>query len=136
MSNESIERFRAGELVEVPIRHPEGQWVRYSDHERIVKELEEAHRQKMINLEAAAAYDAGNARAAIKKWDQLRAQPSLSDAIKKVERYADEWEMAAKRFDGQKQTTAAYGASSRAMAARDLAQRLKSLGTQREGDQS
>lgn len=39
--SKNVERFRAGEFVEIPISDPQGKWVRYSDYEHLQSQLEQ-----------------------------------------------------------------------------------------------
>jgi hypothetical protein len=130
MSNESIERLLYTH-DEVSATDPELRWLKESDHNRIVKELEaEPGRLRAILREQ---------RETIKHWqhhalitsrllgciaidkdieaaiDALKHQPSLSDAIKEVERLYDEW------WDVDRRRWLNV-----------VLERLKSLGTQRE----
>lgn len=142
MPNEDIERFRAGEYVEVPIRDPDGQWVRLSDHVRILeREKTESDRLRGIlreqrdtikhwqhhalitsKLLACAAIDK-NIEAAI---DALKHKPSLSDAIKEVEKMAAEYEQKATAQLGRDASLHEHFKAEQ-NAALEIAIRLKSL---------
>lgn len=84
MSNEGIERLDPQynlnqDEVEMNPR-ADGKYVCYSDHERIVKELE-----------ANAAENLALAHDWMREHDRVLRRPSLADAIKVVERLYDEW---------------------------------------------
>jgi hypothetical protein len=108
MSNESIERFdlyRGATLQNAR----DGEYVRYSDHERIVKELEVRIQHLMTTREQAERFIRHHLSSAAWSGERLMVtfeqeqliaaligdveapSPSLSDAIKEVERLYDEW---------------------------------------------
>lgn len=100
MSNESVERFEiecTGAMAVVPV--PNGDYVRYSDHERVVKELafRLAQSEQAFELETAVRLpEVGglNVLQITRKMAELHERPSLSDAIKEVERTRDAYRAA------------------------------------------
>lgn len=44
--NKNVQRFRAGELVEVPIPDPQGKWVRWSDYEQLQSRLTQVEQER------------------------------------------------------------------------------------------
>lgn len=122
MSNESIERFDYDETVIGNIGPcVDGEYVRYSDHQRIVKELEaqwKEHEAAMLKSMAAQG-----------RWiERLRSTPSISDAIKEVERTRDRYRTAGESSGLPNDMTASRDIHTANVLDR-LVVRLNSLGT-------
>jgi hypothetical protein len=134
MSSESIERFNYTfeDGIWAMDQKPEGKWVRYSDHGRIVKELEArlehlgtASEEWAKTIDRIAAWSdwesskyplAEHVNNLVGELKRLRITPSLSDAIKEVEKMRNEQERP----------------SDQLVAADLILERLKSLSPQRE----
>jgi hypothetical protein len=133
MSSESIERFNYTfeDGIWAMDQKPEGKWVRYSDHGRIVKELEArlehlgtASEEWAKTIDRIAAWSdwesskyplAEHVNNLVGELKRLRITPSLSDAIKEVEKMRDEWKR-----------------QSESHAREEILTKLKSLGPQKK----
>lgn len=78
----SVQRFRAGEYVEVPIRDPQGKWVRWSDYEQLQSRLAQVEQERESERAGCKA-----ANDLIVKLDNFR-----SRAIQLCKDKAAEWE--------------------------------------------
>lgn len=56
--SKSVERFRAGEYVEVPIPDPQGKWVRWSDYEKLQSKLAQVEQERDAETERANRWEA------------------------------------------------------------------------------
>jgi uncharacterized protein involved in exopolysaccharide biosynthesis len=129
MSNETVERLdrikrRYAGTVEGKAYRIDVQDVAWlinevEAHQRVVKELEAQNDDFLRQIGAANV-----------EINRLEAQPSLSDAIKEVEKMREEYNVLRVRAQGEGQPLAAL--TFKFSAADDILSRLKSLGPQKE----